>query len=181
MSRESRRELWVFCLLTAIAVAGRWFEPAWNFTPLAAITALGGYYFRSWLPAILLPWTVLTLSDAALLPHDNFWVPASVYAMSLLPVALGRAARGREGWRRAVYCGLCGFVPATAFFVVTNFAVWATRSLYAPTLAGLADCYDRALPFYRVMLEGDVCYVSLMAACVALSQVLERRAVEARA
>ena len=52
--------------------------------------------------------------------------------------------------------GLCGIVPATLFYVVTNFAVWATKSLYAPTFEGLMDCYVQALPFYRTMLAGDV-------------------------
>jgi hypothetical protein len=175
MNRETRRELLVFILLLAFGVLGRWAQPAWNFTPLAAVAALGGYYFRNWLPAILLPWAMLVISDALLAPHDNLVAAISVYAMTLLPVALGRAARGREGWQRAALWGMCGFVPATAFFLVTNFAVWATKSLYPATLAGLADCFAKALPFYRTMLAGDVCYVSLAVACLAAAQILERR------
>jgi hypothetical protein len=176
MNRDSRRELLVFSILLAFGVFGRWAEPAWNFTPLAAVAALAGYYFRSWLPTILLPWSMLAISDAVLSPHDSAWVQVSVYLMAILPVALGRAARGREGWRKAVCWGMCGFVPATIFFLVTNFAVWATKSLYLPSLAGLAECYYRGLPFYRTMLAGDVCYVSLAVACVAAAQLLERRA-----
>ena len=180
MTRESRRELLVFSLLLAFGVLGRWAQPAWNFTPLAAVAALGGYYFRSWLPAILLPWSMLTISDTILSSHDSGWVQVSVFAMALIPVALGRAARSREGWRKALCWGMCGFVPATIFFLVTNFAVWATKSLYLPTLEGLGECYIRALPFYRAMLAGDVCYVSLAVACVAAAQLLERRMLEAR-
>ena len=181
MNRELRRELLVFASLVAFGALGRQpeLQPAWNFTPLAAATMLGAYYFRSLLPSILLPLSILTVANLCLAPHDNLWVPISVYAMSLLPVALGRAARGAEGWRRAACWGMCGFVPATTFFVVTNFAVWASRSMYPTTLAGLADCYVRALPFYRTMLAGDVCYVSLMAACLAAAQLLERRTLAA--
>jgi hypothetical protein len=116
---------------------------------------------------------MLTISDTALAPHDNWAVPLAVYAMTIVPVLLGRAARTSGGWRRAALWGLCGFVPATAFFIATNFAVWASKSLYPPTFAGLVECYARALPFYRTMLAGDVCYVALVAACVAAAYALD--------
>jgi hypothetical protein len=61
------------------------------------------------------------------------------------------------------------------FFLITNFAVWASKSLYAPTLGGLLDCYVRGLPFYRTMLAGDLCYVALMTACLAAAHMLEPR------
>jgi hypothetical protein len=179
MNRQTLRELLVFTLLAAFGVVGRWAQPEWNFTPLAAVAALGGYYFRGWLPAVLLPWTMLVVSDTLLAPHDNFVAALSVYAMAVVPVALGRAARGAEGWRRVAIGGMCGVVPATAFFVVTNIAVWASKSMYEPTLAGLAECYTSALPFYRGMLRGDVCYVSLAMACVVAAHLWEQRLVKA--
>jgi hypothetical protein len=175
MSRESLRELLVFTLLVALGALGRQpeLQPAWNFTPLAAATALGAFYFRSVLPAILLPLAILSVANLRLSAHDSQWVAVSVYLMSLLPVAIGRAARNSSGWHRLACWGLCGFVPATLFFVVTNFAVWATKSLYAPTFEGLMNCYVQALPFYRTMLAGDVCYVALMVGCLAVAQALE--------
>jgi hypothetical protein len=175
MNSESRREAFVFFLLLAFGIVGRWAQPAWNFTPLAAVTAMGAYYFRGWLPAILLPASMLAISDLLLLPHDNWAVPASVHLMAIVPLALGRAARRAEGWRSALCWGLCGVAPATAFFVVTNFAVWATKSMYAGTAAGLVECYVRALPFYRTMLAGDICYVGMMAACLAAAHVIDQR------
>jgi hypothetical protein len=175
MNRESLRELFVFSLLLAFGVIGRWAEPAWNFTPLTAVTALGAFYFRGWLPAILLPSAVLAVSDLFLPAHDSLPVQISVHAMAIMPLLLGRAARSAEGWRRVACWGMCGFVPATVFFLATNFAVWASKSMYAPTLAGLMDCYVRGLPFYRTMLAGDVCYVSLMTACLAAAHMLEPR------
>jgi hypothetical protein len=175
MNRETRRDLLVFSLLLAFGVLGRWLEPAWNFTPLAAVTALGAYYFRNWLPAILLPSAMLAISDLLLPTHDTGLVVVAVHLSAIVPLALGRAARRAEGWRRALAWGLCGFVPATVFFLVTNFAVWASGTMYEPTLAGLMRCYELALPFYRTMLAGDVCYVSLTAACLAAAYLLDRR------
>ena len=175
MNQASRRELLLFTLLLTFGVIGRWLQPAWNFTPLAAVTAMGAYCFRSWLPAVLLPVSLLVISDVLLQPHDSWAAMLSVHAMAVVPLALGRLARGSEGWRRAACWGLCGFVPATAFFLVTNFAVWAGRSLYEPTFAGLMHCYEQAIPFYRTMLAGDVCYVALAVACLAVVEAFERR------
>jgi Family of unknown function (DUF6580) len=173
MNRESLRDLLVFSLLLAFGVIGRWADHAWNFTPLAAVTAFGAFYFRSWLPAILLPSAVLAVSDLFLPSHDNWLVPVSVHVMAIVPLLLGRAARNSEGWRRIAFWGMCGFVPATTFFLVTNFAVWASKSMYPATLAGLAECYVRGLPFYRTMLAGDVCFLSLMTACLAAAQLMQ--------
>jgi len=98
-----------------------------------------------------------------------------VHLMAVVPLALGRAARRSDGFQCAMFWGLCGVVPATAFFFVTNFAVWASKSMYAGTAAGLLDCYVRALPFYRTMLAGDLCYVGLMAACLAAAHLIDQR------
>lgn len=175
MNRDSFRELLVFSLLLAFGVLGRWVDHAWNFTPLAAVTAMGAIYFRNWLPAVLLPSAVLAVSDVLLPSHDSMPVLLSVHAMALIPLALGRAARRGEGWKRVACWGMCGFVPATAFYLVTNLAVWAAGSMYAPSLAGLLECYAAGLPFYRTMLAGDVCFMSLMTACLAAVYVLQPR------
>ena len=181
MNSQTRRELLVFGLLLALGVVGRWAQPAWNVTPLTAIALLGGFTFRSWLPALLLPAAMLAVSDLLLTPHDSLLAAAAVYAMTLLPVALGRDAARREGWRRAGMWGAGAIVPATAFFLVTNLAVWAGKSMYEPTLAGLAHCYTQGLPFYRAMLAGDVVYVALAAGCVAAARLLEQRPATASA
>jgi hypothetical protein len=168
-NRDSLRDLTIFALLAAIGIVGRWAQPDWNFTPLMAVTVLGGYYFRSLLPALLLPVTVLAISDLALEAHDNAIVQASIYAMMLVPLLLGRLARGKSGWQLAGVGALCGLVPATAFFIVTNFVHWAATSMYDHTWAGLMNCFVAALPFYRTMLVGDIFYLGLLVSCLALA------------
>ena len=180
MNRETRRDLLVFALLLAFGIVGRWAQPAWNFTPLAAVTALGAFYFRSWMPAVLLPSALLIVSDFLLPSHDSWQVQVAVPLSAIIPLALGRAARRTDGWRRGACWAMCGFVPATVFFVVTNLAVWASKSLYAPTVAGLVECYVKGLPFYRTMLAGDVCYMSLMTACLAAAYLLQPQLLKER-
>ena len=170
MNRQTLRELAVFALLFAIGVLGRWAQPDWNFTPLAAVTVMGGYYFRNVLPGVLLPISILIVSDLLLASHDHWQVQLAVHVMMIVPFLLGRFARNTTGWQAALRWGMCGVVPATAFYLVTNFSVWAFTELYQKTLSGLAACYVAGLPFYRTMLVGDMCYLVLLASCLVIAK-----------
>jgi len=174
VNRDTLRELTVFGLLLAIGVLGRWAQPDWNFTPTAAVAALGGYYFRRLLPAVLLPVSVLVISDVLLAPHDSWPVFATVQLMMLVPMVIGRSARNATGWQSAWRWALCGVAPATAFYLVTNLAVWAFTGLYEKTLAGLAACYVAAVPFYRAMLAGDVFYLIVLVGCLAIARATSK-------
>ncbi len=168
-------------LLLAIGVVGRWYELAWNFTPLAAVTVVGGYYFRQLLPALLLPIGVLTVSNLILPVYPHWQVQFAVYVMMLLPLLLGRAARGAQGRQQLKHFAICGFVPATAFYVVTNLAVWAFTPYYTKSLAGLAQCYVAGLPFYRWMLAGDLFFLGIFVGCLAIARSLARQSSAKRA
>jgi hypothetical protein len=174
VNRDTLRELAVFGLLLAIGVLGRWAQPDWNFTPIAAVTVLGGFYFRRLLPAVLLPVSILAISDLLLVAHDSWPVLVTVHAMMILPLLLGRSARGTSGRQAAWRWGLCGVVPATAFYVVTNFSVWAFTGLYVKTFAGLSACYVAAVPFYRTMLLGDMFYLAVLLGCLAIARTTSK-------
>jgi hypothetical protein len=164
-------EVLVFALLVAIGVTGRWGQPVWEFTPIAAATIFAGYYFSRLAAAALVPLAILAIGDVFLLPaHDSVPVIVATYGAMTAPVWLGRwlrrhEARGGNPLRWAV----CGLAPATIFWVVTNLAVWAFQSGYEKSLAGLAACYWAAVPFYRWMLAGDIFYLAVLLACWTLA------------
>ena len=165
--RQTVQDVMVFLLLVAIGVTGRWGQPVWEFTPIAAATIFAGFHFSRIAVACLVPLAILAIGDVFLLPaHDSVPVIIATYGAMTIPVWLGRwlrrqTASGRGAWRWAV----CGLAPATIFWVVTNFAVWAFQSDYEKSLAGLAHCYWAAVPFYRWMLAGDVFYLAVLTAC----------------
>jgi hypothetical protein len=165
--QQTLQDLFVFAMLVAIGVAGRWGQPVWEFTPIAATTIFAGFYFSRAAIAVMVPLATLAIGDVFLLPaHDNVPVIIATYGAMMLPVWLGRwvrsdAQRTKAVWRWAV----CGLGPATVFFVATNFAVWAFQSDYPKTLAGLIECYWAAVPFFRWMLAGDVFYLVVLLAC----------------
>jgi hypothetical protein len=166
---QTNSDVWVFVLLVAIAVAGRMGRLDWNFTPVAAAALFAGFYFRNRLIAALVPLAALAISDLLEPVHYSRWVLLSVWAAMLAPAMLGpwlRAANSSaQGIRRAL---LSALLPATLFFLTTNFAVWAAGTAvgspiqYSGDLAGLLACYAAAIPFYAKMLAGDVFYMALL-------------------
>lgn len=179
-SRDAQ-DLLVFFLLVAIGVAGRWGQPAWCFTPTAAVAIFAGWYFARLAVAALVPLAVLTISDLLLPAYDSIPVLLVTYGIMTAPVLLGRWQRQPQSTiSAALRWALFSLIPATAFYVVTNFAVWASYSTYDKSLAGLLQCYWAAVPFFRTMLAGDVIYLSALVGCAAIAglPVLQRQPAE---
>lgn len=170
--QQSIQDLLVFALLVAIGVAGRWAQPDWCFTPIAATAIFAGFYYSRLAIAALVPLATLLISDLVLPSYDNVPVLVATYGTMGACAALGRLLHGeRSRWSRLGRWMLCALLPATLFFLVTNFAVWAFQSDYPKTVAGLQQCYIRALPFFRSMLAGDVFYLIVLFTCAALAGV----------
>ncbi|MEX2317748.1 MAG: DUF6580 family putative transport protein [Pirellulales bacterium] len=164
------RDLSIFTLLVAIGVAGRWGQPDWEFTPIAAAAVFAGRYFSRVALAALVPLAILVISDLGLPAYDSLPVLFVKYVLMTLPVLFGRLlGDGSRGWGLAWRWGLCGLAPATLFFLTTNLAVWAFESDYPKTLAGLAQCYAAGVPFFRSMLAGDLFYLAVLFGCAALA------------
>jgi hypothetical protein len=171
--RQNVQDLLVFAMLVAIGVAGRLGQPEWCFTPTAAAAVFAGFYFSRLAVAALVPVAILGISDQWLPAHDSVPVMLATYGVMTLPVWVGRLLRrGVTALRLAV----CGLLPATVFWLTTNFAVWAFQNYYERSLGGLVECYLAAVPFYRWMLAGDLFYLGVFAACWSLSGAANRLA-----
>jgi hypothetical protein len=52
-----------------------------------------------------------------------------------------------------------GLGTGVGFFLTSNFAVWAFGNIaYAKNLAGLIECYTKAIPFFRNGIISDVVF-----------------------
>jgi hypothetical protein len=169
---RSLSDLIVLLLLVAIGVAGRWGQPQWCFTPTAAAAIFAGYYFTRLRVAAFVPFAILLISDLSLPAYNSYGVMFATYAIMIVPIWFGRLLRTpATAQQNVLRWVICGLVPATLFYLVSNFAVWAFQSDYAKTWAGLVHCYWAAAPFYRWMLSGDVFYLALLFSCAALAGV----------
>ncbi len=167
---QNVRDLLVFGLLVAIGVAGRWGQPDWEFTPIAAAAILASCYFSRLAVAAMVPVTTLAISDLGLASHNSLGVMLVTYAAMTAPALFGRCLRSpQSSGQAALRWAFCGLVPATLFYLTTNFAVWLFESDYPQTLAGLVDCYMRAVPFFRAMLAGDLFFLVVLFGCWAMA------------
>jgi hypothetical protein len=139
-----------------------------NFTPVGALGLYSGARLRSW-QAYLIPVVVLAATDPILgiifgLRAFTLLTPF-VYLSFLVNVWIGRHLRGTT---RTWCIGGAALVGSVQFFLITNFAVWATGQWYPHTMAGLGTCYLLAIPFFGWTLAGDLVYSGVLFGLYAL-------------
>ena len=154
--------------LILLAASTRLLPHSANFAPITAMAVFGAIRYRSLGAATLTPLIALFLSDLGLeilykyglSPnwgiYQGMWM---VYGVMVLIILMSRFARGtRSPWA----IGAMTLAGSCTFFLVTNFAVWASSSIYPHTAAGLMLCYDAAIPFFRNSLVGDITYATIL-------------------
>jgi hypothetical protein len=152
-----------------------------NFTPIGAVALFGAAHFRSRSAAFLVPLAAMFLGDLALEAagglgllggwmaggqgfYAGMWV---VYLAVALVTALGLLLRRRRSIPAVAACVLAG---SAIFFLVTNFAWWASYELYPHTAAGLVLSYTAALPFFHWTLLGDAFFSTVLFGGFALAE-----------
>ena len=153
-----------------------------NFKPIAAIALFSGFFFaRTWM-ALLTISLALLISDWQI--GSYHWpIALSVYGVLLAGCLLGRyfiGQRSQNSGRRfsksdGLRIGAAALVISCLFFVITNFAVWATGLWYPQSTEGLISCYANAIPFFKYTLAGDVFFTAAIFGCYALMMALLTR------
>jgi hypothetical protein len=152
--------------------------PWLNFTAVTGSLLFFGAR-RSWREMIF-PLATLMASDYFLTTYTYhypfIWTGYVItwvwYAMAM---ALGQILlHSRTTFIRGAAAAILG---PTSFFVVSNYAVWASGGMYPRTLAGLGTCYMAAMPFYR----NDVLSASIVLGLALGVPVLVRRMRESQA
>ncbi|MBN1852765.1 MAG: hypothetical protein JW829_08570 [Pirellulales bacterium] len=166
MKHSVLHDMAVFILLLAIGIFGRWGQPAWAFTPIAAVAIFSGFYFGFRFVSVLVPLAILGISDFMLPAYGSRGVMFVLYVAMTAPVALGwYLRRPARGLARIACWSMVGLMPAILFYLTTNWAVWFFQGAalgYAPSLEGLLACYAMAIPFFRMMLAGDIVYLGVL-------------------
>jgi hypothetical protein len=136
-----------------------------NFAPIGALALFGGAYFSSKPEALAIPLLSLILGDVFTGFHEL--IPF-VYASFLVSVTIGFWLRRKRSAPRIAAGTLAG---AIQFFLVTNFALWASSiGSFPKTAGGLAACYIAGLPLFWNTLAGDAFYATLLFGAMALAE-----------
>ena len=145
----------------------------WNFTPVAA--ALLYFGARGSRRQLWVPFALLAASDVILTKfvysYPLTWDQLVVWAWYAAILLLGTRLREGTSWLRI---GGAALASSVSFFAVSNFAVWASGTMYPKTLSGLATCYAAGVPFFRRGLAGDELFTAVMFGLPAVATVVAR-------
>jgi hypothetical protein len=164
-----------YFLLFAIAARFLPHAGSFNFTPVAAALLFFGARMsrkQLWIPVAL-----LATSDV-LISHFVYGYPLSAsdlvtWTWYAAIVLLGSLLASNASTLRVVGASL---MASLSFFAVSNFAVWAVWNMYPKTLAGLAECYTMAIPFFRNTVASDLLFSGAFFGLAALLPQLARKA-----
>ena len=143
--------------IVLVAAALRLAPHPMNFAPIGALALFGGAYFSNKREALAIPLLSLIVGDVFTGFHQL--IPF-VYASFLISVAIGFLLRRK---RSAPRIGAATLAGAIQFFLVTNFAIWASSiSSFPKTADGLVACYIAGIPLFWNTLAGDAFYAALV-------------------
>ncbi len=166
-----------FALIFAAVLSHVLPHPWLNFTAVGGALLVFGARRPLWQG--VLPLVLLAASDWYLTVYAYSY-PFHVHAYLLtwawyaLAMIFGRALLAEhQSAPRVVGAAL---LSSTSFFVISNYAVWATAgSFYPHTGAGLLTCFAAALPFYRNDAISTTLVVGLVFGLPALAARLDPR------
>ena len=135
-----------------------------NFTPVIAIAIFGGKFFNDRSLAVLLPLLILWVSDLILNNfvfnyYESFIFFYSGFFWQYFPI-ICITLIGRYSLDKISVLRLLGVSISSSliFYVVSNFGVFISSSIYTKDLSGLILCYTVALPFFYGTLSSTVIY-----------------------
>ncbi|HEX6821190.1 MAG TPA: DUF6580 family putative transport protein [Candidatus Sulfotelmatobacter sp.] len=143
------------------ALAVRFMPHPLAFTPVgAALLYFGarGSRRQLWVPLALLAASDVILTTLVY-RYPFSWDHFVTWAWYAGMLGLGSTLKRNSGAVRILLTALTGSV---AFFVVSNFAVWAAWNMYPRTFAGLMTCYEAGLPFFQRGVIGDLLFTAVM-------------------
>ena len=126
-----------------------------NFTALGAIALFGGAFIYDKKFAFTIPVFIMIISDFIL----GYNMSLSVYLSFIIMVFIGLYLQKKQNSLRIINAALIG---SLVFFVITNFSVFLTSSLYPKSIIGLVECYTLAIPFFINTLAGNITYSLIM-------------------
>jgi len=162
-------------LFVIVAVAVRFLPHPFAFTPVGA--ALLFFGARGPRRQLWVPFALLAASDVVLTllfyRYSFTWDHFVTFAWYAGMLWLGTTLRENSGALKVMGSALAGSI---AFFLVSNFAVWAAwGDMYPMTFAGLMTCYAAGLPFFRRAIAGDLFFTAAMFATPVLLHSLAAR------
>ena len=153
-----------------------------SFAPMNALALFCGAYLGARTLAYLLPFAAIVVSDQVInyMFYGSF-VPLYPgwywqYACYALFVAIGV---WYQPSRSALRVAGVSVASSILFFLISNFGVWFSTTIYPPTIGGLEQCFIMGLPFMRQSMIADLFFCALFFGSFELVHRTSRRTVSA--
>jgi len=140
-----------YLAIILLAVVARLVPHAPNFAPIGGLALFSGAHFKK-KSALLIPLAAMFFSDIFLGFHKT--IPY-VYLSFILITIIGKYLKENPKVINLISASL---LSSVLFFLITNFGVWVTGSMYLKTVNGLLQSYLMGLPFFRNTLISDLFY-----------------------
>jgi len=169
MNSQFNMRFGVIALMILLAAMSRLLPHPPNFSPIGGMALFGAAYFAQRYLAFAIPIIAMWISDLVLNNvvygqyFDGFvWFYAGslfTYGAFALIALLGIFALKKV----RVPALIASALGASAiFFIVSNFGVWFSGTMYPKDLSGLIACYAAGLPFFQNTILGDLCYSAVL-------------------
>ncbi|MFL2629853.1 MAG: DUF6580 family putative transport protein [Flavobacteriaceae bacterium] len=167
--KKIKLNYWGIIIIILFASFSRLIPHIPNFTPVGAIALLGGSYFKNKFHAFLIPISSLFISDLIINNFflNNYFKEFTLfysgfiwqYLSFILIIIIGIYGLKKFNIKKLL---ISTIVSSLVFFIITNFGVWISGSMYSKDLFGLILCYTLAIPFYKGTLLGFLFYSFLL-------------------
>jgi len=159
----------IVSLMVLLAAFSRLLPHPSNFAPIGAIALFGAAYFSQRIIAFVIPIISMWLSDLVINNviyaqyFDHFvwfyqgfyWTYGSFILIGLLGLLVLKRIKIQNIFMASIFASII-------FFLISNFGVWVSTTMYPHNFSGLIACYTAGLPFFKNTLLGDLAYTGIL-------------------
>ena len=139
-------------ILFGLLVLSRMITDIPNFTATIALVMFTGYLIQNRLLSILIILTSQVVSDLYLGIYSSM---IFVYAAYISIVLLSPIIMNKINTKSVIFSSI---ISPSIFFIISNFGVWLTGSMYTFNLSGLITCYVAGIPFFDESLISTILF-----------------------
>ncbi len=166
----------VITLMILLAALSRLLPHPPNFAPIGGMALFGAAYYTRRVWAYVIPIISMWISDLILNNvvyaeyFEKFvWFYSGslfTYAAFALIVLMGTFTLKKMRVPQLLFSALGA---SLIFFIVSNFGVWFSGTMYPKDISGLTACYIAGIPFFKNTLLGDLVYSAILFGAFELS------------
>ncbi|SRR5690554_962614 len=166
----------VITLLILLAALSRLIPHPANFAPIGGMALFGAAYYSRRVWAFVIPIVTMWISDLILNNvvygayfdgfvwfYDGAWF---TYGAFILIALMGMVTLRQIKVANLLFSALGASV---IFFLVSNFGVWFSGTMYPKDFGGLIACYTAGIPFFKNTVMGDLFYTGILFGAFELS------------